>query len=318
MVLGQHRSTMTSAGVERVSFSAMGTQCEIQYVAPDAQTGKAFAHEAVRWVQAFEARYSRFRPDSLISRINAAAGCDWVEIDADAERMFALADHVFFLTRGIVDPTAFPLIKLWDFKAPQPRVPTGDEVKAALSKVGWSKVCREPGRIFLPETGMGLDLGGYGKEYAVDCVAQMGMALGVDNLLVDFGHDVRVAGTPPGSPCWLIGVENPTFAGTEHSRLAVTDRGVATSGDYIRFFEAGGRRYGHIIDPRNGYPTSNDCRAVTVVAGSCLEAGLLSTTAFALGPDDGLQALEEFIGAEGSIQCPDRELQTRGYCQYVV
>ena len=302
---------------DRVCFQAMGTRCELQYAAPDRAAGQAFVREAVGWVHAFEAKYSRFRPESLVGRINAAAGRDWVPVDADAERMFALADQIHVLTRGIIDPTMLPLLRLWTYRSTAPRIPSVDEITEAVGKTGWARVRREPGRIYLPEAGMGLDLGGFGKEYAVDRVIDIARAHGVQNVLVDFGHDVRVLGAPPGAPCWAVGVEDPRMPGALRSRLAVTEAGIATSGDYIRYFEAGGRRFGHIIDPRNGYPVANECRSVTVVAGSCLEAGLLSTTAFVLGPKEGLDLIEDYFGAEGAIVTERDERQTRGYCRYV-
>lgn len=313
-----HAAGRSGPPLERVRFPALGTQCEVQFATADVKAATAFTAEAVRWVQQFEAKYSRFRPDSLISRINAAAGRDWVAIDADAERIFALADQIYILTRGILDPTSLPLLRLWNYRASPPRVPTSDEVRAAAAKVDWTRVRREPGRIYLPEAGMGLDLGGFGKEYAVDRVAELARAHGLANVLVDFGHDVCVFGAPPDAPCWSIGVEDPQRPGTVRTRLAVGAGGIATSGDYVRYFEVGGRRYGHIIDPRSGYPVANGCTSATVVANSCLEAGLLSTTAFVLGADEGLRLLEEYFGAEGCIVCADRELQTRGFYRYVV
>jgi thiamine biosynthesis lipoprotein len=304
--------------LERVAFKALGTECEIQFVAPDAAAGRAFSAAAVAWVQAFEAKYSRFRPDSLISRINAAAGRDWVEIDADAEQIFAIADQVFTLTGGTIDPTMLPLLRLWNWKAQPPRIPSPEEVAAALRLVGWSRVVREPGRIKLPDAGMGLDLGGYGKEYAVDCVAALAQIHGVTNVLVDFGHDVSAAGAPPDAPCWMVGVENPEKLGSAVMALAVTGRGIASSGNGIRCFTVEGRRYGHIIDPRDGQPVWNGVQQVTVVANSCLEAGLLSTAAVVHGADAGLRMVEEFFGAEALILGNGREYQTRGFCQYVV
>lgn len=302
---------------DRVRFQAMGTICEIQHAAADRAAGQAFVREAVAWVHAFEAKYSRFRPDSLIGRINAAAGRDWVAIDAEAERLFALADQIHVLTRGIIDPTLLPLMRLWNYRAAAPRIPSPDEVTAAIARTGWKRVRREPGRIYLPQAGMGLDLGGFGKEYAVDRVMDIARAHGIADVLIDFGHDVRVLGAPPGAPCWAVGVEDSRTPGALRARLAVRDAGVATSGDYIRYFEAGGRRFGHIVDPRDGYPVSNACRSVTVVANSCLEAGLLTTTAFVLGPEEGLALIEDYFGAEGCIATEHDERQTRGYCRYV-
>lgn len=308
----------SGAKLERMQFDALGTQCEIQFGGVDRTQAETFKRAALGWVQSFEAKYSRFRPDSLISRINNAAGHGWTAIDAEAEQIFALADQIFILTHGIIDPTALPLLQLWNYQAKQPTVPTAEAVHSTLAKIGWTKVQREPGRIVLPEPGMGLDLGGFGKEYAVDQVAALATAHGITNVLVDFGHDVRVEGAPPTAPAWSIGVENPNRPGVIRSRLVLNSGGVATSGDYVRFFQANGRRYGHIIDPRTGYPVAHECNAVTVLAASCLEAGLLSTTAFVLGEADGLQLLEESFGSEGSIACDGHELQTRGFYRYVI
>jgi thiamine biosynthesis lipoprotein len=306
------------APLERVVFRALGTECEVQFTAPDPVVGKAFSTAAVAWVQAFEAKYSRFRPDSVISQINDAAGRDWIAIDAEAEEIFAVADQVYTLTRGVLDPTLLPLLRVWNYKAASPRLPSEAEVAAALRLVGWPRVRREPGRIMLPETGMGLDLGGFGKEYAVDCVAALGRAHGLANVLVDFGHDVSASGGPPDAPCWMVGVENPQKLGTSLMALALHGRGVASSGNGIRCFTIDGRRYGHIIDPRNGSPVWNGVQQVTVVANSCLEAGLLSTTAVVLGPEEGTRLVEEFFGAEALILGDGCEFQTRGFCQYVV
>ncbi len=309
-------------GVAKITFRALGTQCELQFVAENEELAGEFGRAAVSWVATFERKYSRFLPDSLISRINTQSGLGWVDIDEEAEGLFNLCQELHFMTGGILDPTALPVISLWyrnyRDKEISPEIPDPSVVKRALEKVGWDKVEREPGRIRLPETGMSIDFGGFGKEYAVDKVAELGVGYGVRDLLVDFGHDIRLFGRPPGSPCWHIGLENPCQPGSCWSSLGLSDRGVATSGDYVRFFEKDGVRYGHIVDPRSGYPVSNGCRGVTVVASSCLEAGILSTTSFVKGPVEGLTFIEEFYGAEGCIVTEGRNHQTRRFYEYVV
>ena len=300
-------------GVRRHVFSALGTECLVLFLCPEDTRARAFADAAQRWTQAFEAKYSRFRTDSLVGRINAAAGRAWVELDEDAAHIFDLAGQLVQLTGGILDPSALPLLNLWNYRARTPRVPTDAEVEAARLLVGWSKVQRSPGRIRLPEPGMGLDLGGFGKEYAVDAVVEIARAHGIENLLVDFGHDVRVLGQPADGPWWRIGVEDPARPGRSWTTLGLTNRGVATSGDYVRGFTVGGRRYGHILDPRTGRPVAHGCRSVTVVAPSCLEAGVLSTTAFVLGPAAGLRLIESFFGAEACLRSEGTIAQTRGF-----
>jgi len=292
----------------------------VQYVAPggDAQAS-AFERTAVAWVEAFEAKFSRFRPDSLLSRINAAAGRNWVEVDAETEAMFKLCDMIQFMTQGMLDPTALPLIRLWNWQAQPAAVPPAEAIIAARRLVGWARVQRQPGRVFLPEPGMALDFGGFGKEYAVDVVADIARDHGISQALVDFGRDLRALGAPPGRPAWHIGLEDPQRPGTTWASVAFDgNRGIASSGDYVRSFVIAGRRYGHIIDPRTGWPVANGCTQATVIASTCLQAGVLSTTAFVLGVPGGIEWIESYPGAQGALVTPHARAQTRGFFQYVV
>jgi thiamine biosynthesis lipoprotein len=304
--------------LRRHSFRAMATVCEVQYTAPggDAQAA-AFAAAAERWTHAFEAKYSRFLPDSLVSRINDAAGRDWVPIDSETESLLALCDTIHFMTRGILDPTALPLIRLWNWKASPPVIPSPESVAAARRLVGWSKVRREPGRVFLPEKGMALDFGGFGKEYAVDIVALIAKDHGILDSLVDFGHDLRATGAPPGRPAWHIGLEDPKKPGTTWASVALSNKAIASSGDYIRCFTVAGKRYGHIIDARTGWPVANGCTQATVIADTCLQAGMLSTSAFIAGIQDGLELIRACPGSEGILLTDQERAQTRGFPDYV-
>jgi thiamine biosynthesis lipoprotein len=211
-----------------------------------------------------------------------------------------------------------PLIRLWNYKTDTPRVPTATEVEAARKLVGWKKVQRAPGKAFLPEAGMGIDFGGFGKEYAVDITAQIAADHGILNALVDFGHDLRAVGAPPGRPAWHIGLEDPKNPGASSGSMAIVGKGVASSGDYIRGFVIEGKRYGHIIDPRTGWPVSNGCLQSTVVTSSCLQAGVLSTTAFVLGVPRGIEFIQGCPGAEGLLVMEKARAQTRGFFNYVV
>lgn len=306
------------APLHKLSFPAMGTNCEVQYHAPggDAQVAR-FERAAVGWVQAFEAKYSRFRPDSLVSRINTAAGSAWIEVDDEMEQLLKLCDTLHFMTQGVLDPTSLPLIRLWNWKTETPRVPSAAEISAALRLVGWKKVQRSPGKVFLPEAGMALDFGGFGKEYAVDMVAQLALDHGIANVLVDFGHDLRALGAPPGRPAWHIGLEDPARPGQSSVSVGLTGKGIASSGDYIRGFTLNGRRFGHIIDPRTGSPVANGCTQATVIAGTCLQAGVLSTTAFVLGVPQGIDFIQACPGAEGLLITAKTRAQTRGFFNHV-
>ncbi len=295
----------------------MSTACVINCHGVPATVIRDFQRDAVNWTAQFEARYSRFIPDSLIGRINTAAGEHWVETDSDTDRLFNLCQELFFFTGGSFDPTALPLIKLWNWKQRPPVIPDEQAIQAARALVGWNKIERRPGAIFLPQRGMALDLGGIGKEYAVDCVMNMALERGITNVLVDFGQDVRVHGHAPDKEFWWIGLDDATCPGKCWTGVAVTDHGVATSGDYLRNFQLNHRRYGHIIDPRTGYPAFNGCRAVSVIAPSCTIAGLLSTSVCILGAVAGLQIIELHPGAAGAVTTNNTKTYSRRFHEYI-
>lgn len=303
--------------LHRLEFRAMSTPCRVNFHDVSATLANELQRDIVRWVGQFEARYSRFIPDSLISKINAAAGEHWIETDPETDRLLQLCQELFFFTRGSFDPSASPLMKLWNWKQQPPQVPSADAIRAARELVGWNKIQRRKGGIFLPQPGMALDLGGIGKEYAVDCVMNMAIERGVQNVLVDFGNDVRVRGHAPGKKFWWIGLDDAAQPGKCWGGVAVTDHAVATSGDYLRHFVHNGIRYGHIIDPRTGYPALNDVRAASVIAPSCTIAGLLSTSVCILGAKEGMELIELHPGAAGAITTNTTKIYSRKFHEYV-
>lgn len=304
-------------GAHELTFEALGTRCRISFAAPTS-AARDLRNHVLAWVATFEAKYSRFLPNSLISRINAAAGREPIAIDDDTARLFALCDQMHFVTRGTLDPSALPLLLLWNWKATPPAIPDPAAIEAARELCGWRKVQRTPDTVFLPKPGMGLDLGGMGKEFAVDQVAELLAAGGATGVLVDFGADVRVIGRPAdGRPGWHIGLDDPTQPGRCWCGLGIVEGGVATSGDYVRRFEINGRRYGHILDVRTGQPVDNGCRAVSVLGPNCTFAGMLSTAAFVMGPEEGLRLIETQMGFEGAVLTDRGTFTTRRFHGYV-
>lgn len=317
MQIDARLTRLEDRGLFAVRFKALGSACSFQFAAASQEKANAFVRASIGWIAGFEMKYSRFRDDSLLSRINRSAGREWVEVDEEAEALFALCDELSFMTQGLLDPTSLPLIQLWDYRRMPREMPTDDEVESARSLVGWSKVERKPGSVFLPKEGMSLDFGGFGKEYAVDQVISIARSHGLPCCLVDLGRDVRAYGAPPGLPAWHIGLEDPSAPGSTWSGLALVDCGLASSGDYRRFFEYQGNRYGHIVDPRTGRPVSNETLSVTVVSNSCLEAGILTTSAFVLGQPDGIDLVESTLGSEGCLVLKDGIYQSSGFSQFL-
>ena len=255
-------------------------------VEPSREAANAYLDQLLNWVADFEAKYSRFLDGSLISRINAAAGKDWVEVDEETDRLFNLCDELFFLTRGAFDPTALPLIRLWNWKAQSARHAgrRSHSGRAGTCRAG-NKMQRRPGAIFLPRAGMCLDLGGIGKEYAVDMAWPWPRNTASSMCWWISARTSACTGMPPGRPAWHVGLENPPKA-----RLVLGQCGGdrPCRGQFRRLspaFRSPGRRYGHIIDPRTGHPVGNGCLAVNVVAPTCTIAGILVHHGFHPRPD---------------------------------
>ncbi len=305
-------------GIRHLEFHALGTKCSIKFKLIDDRSALTFAADALGWIGAFEEKFSRYRPTSLVSRVNAAAGSDWVRIDSEMEHLLNLADDLHRRTDGILDPTLLPLLRVWDWKTVHQKLPDKSEVRAALALTGWHKLQRRPGGVRLPETGMGLDFGGFGKEYAVDQLTQLARQRGITDALIDLGRDIFALGGNGSHPFWHVGIEDGLKPGQCWGGLAVTDHAVCASGDYARHFIQDGVRYGHILDPRTGWPVSNGMRAVTVIAPSCLEAGVYSTAAFILGSRDGIHLASLARGVEVCAQSESGIEGTRNFGKWLV
>ena len=301
----------------RIKCRAMSTPVNLAFVTPSTAVAQDFQRAAVDWIARFEARYSRFLPESIVGQINARSSGDWLEIDEDADRLLSICSEMHRLTRGVFDPAALPLLRIWDWKADPPRIPGESEILAAREISGWGKVQRRPRGIRLPIAGMGIDLGGIGKEFAVDQLVSMARGFGISDMMIDIGQDIRVAGRSPGKDAWYIGLEEPDRPGECWTAVRLTDHAVATSGDYFRSFKVGERRYGHILDPRTGLPVGNGCQTVSVIAPDCVLAGILSTAAFILGAEDGLELIRAQAGAQACITTEYARHQTRRFSSYV-
>ncbi|MGZ3183702.1 MAG: FAD:protein FMN transferase [Telluria sp.] len=272
-----------------VRFGAMASDCEVMLEARDEGEAERLARPAIEEVRRIETKYSRYRADSVVSRINAAAGQDPVEVDAETSGLLHYADALHANSGGLFDITSGVLRRAWNFR--EPRVPTPTELAPLLALVGWQRVEHEGLLVRLAAPGMELDFGGFGKEYAADRAAAMLAGVGVRHACVNLGGDLRTIGPQPGGAPWQIGIQDPRSEGNTIASLPLTSGGLATSGDYERYFELDGRRYCHILDPRSGMPCTY-WRSVSVVAPIALAAGSYATIAMLKG-EEGLDFLEQ-------------------------
>jgi thiamine biosynthesis lipoprotein len=280
---------VTPLEVVAVGFSAMASACTVCLAAADAQQAAQLAQAAIDEVRRIETAYSRYRPDSIVARINAAAGADWLEIDAETEHLLDYADTLHAASGALFDITSGVLRRVWDFRSA--RVPAAQELASVLAMVGWDQAQRRPGQFRLARAGMEIDFGGFGKEYAADRAAAILAALGVRHGYVNLGGDLHVIGPQPGGAAWMIGIQDPRDATRTAASIPVAAGALATSGDYERFFILDGRRYCHLLDPGSGQPVEH-WRSVSVLAPLAIAAGSYATIAMLKG-EAGLAFLDQ-------------------------
>lgn len=279
---------------------------ELQLHCDDAEKAHDAAGRAIAEVARIEAKYSRYRSDSLLSRINAAAGGDAVAIDGETERLLEYADACYRQSDGLFDATSGVLRRAWHFDVP--RVPSDEELAPLRRLVGWDRVERAPGSVRLAQHGMELDFGGFGKEYAVDCAARVLREAGITSAVVNLAGDVAVLGEQPGGAPWRVGIRHPRRADAVAATLPISSGALATSGDYERFIEMDGIRHCHILDPRTGR-SARGFQSVSVLAPSCLIAGSATTIAMLKGREAGVAWLRT-TGLRYVAVCEDGSIET--------
>ena len=266
------------------AFDAMANPCEVLMDGCDELHArkwlKIIAHEAWR----IEKKYSRYRANSELSRINASNG-NLVHIDEETSRLLAACELMFQISEGKFDATSGVLRKVWHFgDGPETPLPDKKSVDAVRPFIGWDKIQWSKTAVQVPN-GMELDFGGIGKEYAVDRAAMLIGLVGAKNVLINFGGDILALGARADGSPWQVGVETVAEDGSVGAGKVVllSEGGMATSGNVRRYLEVDGERYGHILNPATGWPVRHAPRSVTVAAATCSEAGMLSTLAMLNG-----------------------------------
>ena len=286
-------------------FTAMGGPCRLRLECEE-DDAQVFIDAAVAEVERLEARYSRYREDSLTSRINAAAGQDAVPIDAETAGLLHYADTLWRESDGLFDLTSGILRRAWDFRSG--RVPGQAEIDSLLPLIGWDKLEWSQESVRLPETGMEIDFGGLVKEYACDSVASQLRNLGLAHGLVGLAGDmVAIGSRSDGSP-WPIGIRHPEDRDRAIAQIPLSNGALASSGDYERCMIVNSERLGHILHPETGWPVRG-LVAVSVVAEQCLVAGGSATVAMLKSEKEGLEWLN---GLGLPWLAIDRELRCHG------
>jgi thiamine biosynthesis lipoprotein len=233
-----------------------------------------------------------------VFRINQSSGKERVKVAKETLEVIKKAQEISEHSEGAFDITVGPLVELWRKAREKNIPPSAEEVKEKLGLVNFKNIeVDKEGKVFLKKKAMAIDLGGIAKGYAVDRAFDILRSLGHKNLIVNAGGDLRVGGLKNNQP-WSIGIQNPREPQKILTRISVSDKAVATSGDYEKFFIYKNKRYHHIFNPKNGFP-ADACQSVTIVSKDCIMADGLATAVFVLGPEKGYTLCQKLDG----VQC---------------
>ena len=261
----------------RFPFPAMGSRCEVRLYARDEASAASCAQAAIIDVRRLDAKYSRYRADSLTAEINrAAAAGGAIDIDDETATLLDYAATCYEQSDGLFDITSGVLREAWG--AELESLPDADVLARLLARVGWSKVRWSRPRLAFGNPGMEIDFGGVVKEYAADRAAVICEEAGFRYGLVDLGGDINIIGSHADGSPWIVGIQHPRAADAVMATLELSQGAVATSGDYERFVVIDGKRCGHILSPLTGRPVRG-LAGVSVVAEKCVVAGSAATIA---------------------------------------
>jgi thiamine biosynthesis lipoprotein len=281
----------------------MGTTATVQAWATDSAIAALAVEGVFEVFDRVDSLMSTWRDDSVLNSLNGAGGGQWVNVGPEVCLVLQVAKTVAVVSEGAFDPTVLPLVRLWGFRGGQVAQPDSALLAATLATVdhGMLELDADSGRARLLTDGMAVDLGGIAKGYALDQAAEAMRRFGVKGGMIDLGGNLLAFGQGPHRQ---VGIVDPAGTDLLLATVPLTDAAVATSGQYERYLTIEGRRYGHILNPRTGWPVPPGVSA-TVLAKEAILADALATAAVVLGMDRGLALLEKTPGVEGVMALQD-------------
>ncbi|MEZ4650265.1 MAG: FAD:protein FMN transferase [Candidatus Eisenbacteria bacterium] len=262
----------------------MGTWGTVTIVTADSVASAEVAATALETWHHVDRLLSNWKETSELSRVNREAAVDTVETDRELSFVLGRALQIAEASGGAFDVTVEPLVRLWGFLGGTPHVPSADDIEKTRRGIGWQNVWLDaPGhRVAYALPGLKVDLGGIAKGYGVDLAYGALREAGVSGM-ADLSGNIRTLGTPPGRDAWVVGIRDPRDRLPFFAKLRLGEAAMATSGQYEQFVTQDGREFGHILDPRTGWPAEG-LLSVTVLAPTATEADAWATALFVLGP----------------------------------
>lgn len=276
------------------SHNAMATEYTVVAYGSSREYLAAVVDEVFEEIDRLDAQMSNYKPESELSRVNRDAARQSVVVEPGLFRLIQGAVHYSEETDGAFDVTVGPLMKAWGFFRGQGRLPTKAEIAQVLKHVGYRHVMLDPASrtVRFDEDGIELDLGGIAKGYAVDRAVEILRENGVTRALVSSGtSSIYALGSPPGARAWRVTVRDPYNAKKVGSVILLRNHSVSTSANYERFFNLGGKTYGHIMDPHTGMPVEGLVSAAVLAPSTC-QSDALTKPLFILGVNGMRQYLD--------------------------
>lgn len=271
------------------TFKAMASPCEVIIETDERDEAETIVKAVAAETWRIEKKFSRYSDDNITFKINNSNG-EVIEVDAETARLLDFSDQLFHMSDGMFDVSSGVLRKVWRFDQSD-NIPSQHQIDELLAVIGWDKVSWNNPELELAP-GMEIDLGGLGKEYAVDRCAQLVREISPASALINLGGDITITQSRKDGTRWTIGrISSDPSAPVGVIKLK--QGALATSGDEHRFLEKDGKRYCHILNPKTGWPVEDPPHTVSVAAPTCIEAGMLSTFALLQG-----NKAEEFLKAQ--------------------
>ncbi len=284
--------------LHKQAVKLMGNRFEITVVVDDPQKGEALIQKAIDEIKRIEKLLTTFNEESETNLINANAGIAPVKVSKEIIQLIARSIKISLLTQGAFDISYGSIDKkLWNFDTNLKSLPDAETAKKSVRLINYRNIIidEEKCTVFLTQIGMRIGFGGIGKGYAAEKAKQILLSEGVENGIVNASGDLTTWGHQPDGKPWTVGIAHPDMADTPFSYLNITNKAIATSGNYEKYAIINGKKYSHTIDPRTGLPVTG-IKSVTIICNNAEMADALATPVTIMGIEAGLFLINQLIG----------------------
>lgn len=297
----QSNAGVASQAIRQFDGQTMGTTYMVKVVGGESVDDDTIRLSVDAELRAVNDEMSTYLPSSLLSKFNQSTSTDWIPVNANVVEVVRYAQQVSQATDGAFDVTVGPLVNAWHFGPDEKtqEIPSEETIAALRQRVGYEKLTfrEEPPALKKSVGELQVDLSSIAKGHGVDRVIKRLVGLGLENVFVEIGGEVRTTGSKPDKP-WTVGIQTPDAASNTvliaHAmKPESAQTSMATSGDYRIFYVVDGKRYSHTIDPRIGRPVEHRMASVTVVAENCMVADAWATAINVVGPEQAIELAEK-------------------------